>query len=192
MEDLSQIPRFDKLPTGNGAPPESSWVIFEYEALGCLNFLTPGGVVEAARLVQSGKVFRLDAKIGAMKPPLFGRAAMKHEVIPLGPMLHDDIIRFNTQEGSQWDGLAHLGHNRYGAFYNGVTVDEIRNNGNARRGIHHWANRFVGRGVLIDAYGFRKAKGQPVNALEKDAYTVEELKAALDAQGATLKPGTIL
>jgi kynurenine formamidase len=192
MENLNQIPTFDKLPARNGAPPESSWGIFEDEALGCLNFLTPGGVVEAARLVQSGKVFRLDAKIGAMKPPLFGRAAMKHEVIPLGPMLHDDIIRFNTQEGSQWDGLAHLGHHRYGTFYNGVTVDEIRNNGNARLGIHHWADRFVGRGVLIDAYGFRKAKGQPVNALEKDAYTVEELKAALDAQGTTLKPGTIL
>jgi kynurenine formamidase len=192
MANLNQIPTFDKLPARNGAPPESSWGIFEDEALGCLNFLTPGGVVEAARLVQSGKVFRLDAKIGAMKPPLFGRAAMKHEVIPLGPMLHDDIIRFNTQEGSQWDGLAHLGHHRYGAFYNGVTVDEIRNNGNARLGIHHWADRFVGRGVLIDAYGFRKAKGQPVNALEKDAYTVEELKAALDAQGTTLKPGAIL
>jgi kynurenine formamidase len=192
MENLNQIPTFDKLPARNGAPPESSWGIFEDEALGCLNFLTPGGVVEAARLVQSGKVFRLDAKIGAMKPPLFGRAAMKHEVIPLGPMLHDDIIQFNTQEGSQWDGLAHLGHRRYGAFYNGVTVDEIRNNGNARLGIHHWADRFVGRGVLIDAYGFRKAKGQPVTALEKDAYTVEELKAGLDAQGTTLKPGTIL
>jgi kynurenine formamidase len=192
MENLNQIPTFDKLPARNDAPPESSWGIFEDEALGCLNFLTPGGVVEAARLVRSGKVFRLDAKIGTMKPPLFGRAAMRHEVIALGPMLHDDIIRFNTQEGSQWDGLAHLGHNRYGAFYNGVTVDEIRNNGNARLGIHHWANRFVGRGVLIDAYGFRKAKGQPVNALEKDAYTVEELKAALDAQDTTLKPGTIL
>lgn len=192
MKNLNQIPTFDKLPARNGAPPESSWGIFEDEALGCLNFLTPGGVVEAARLVQSGKVFRLDAKLGSMKPPLFGRAVMEHEVIPLGPMLHDDIIRFNTQEGSQWDGLAHLGHRRHGAFYNGVTVDEIRNHGNARLGIHHWADRFVGRGVLIDAYGFRKAKGQPVKALEKDAYTVEELKAALDAQGTTLKPGTIL
>ena len=190
--DLNQIPTFDQLPARPGAPPDSSWGIFEDEALGCLNFLTPGGVVEAARLVQSGKVFRLDAKLGAMQPPLFGRAALEHEVIALGPLLHDDVIRFNTQEGSQWDGLAHLGHPRHGAFYNGVTVDEIRNHGNARLGIHHWADRFVGRGVLIDAYGFRKAKGQPVKAMEKDAYPVEELKATLDAQGTTLKPGTIL
>jgi len=190
--NFSNIPAFDKLPIRPEAPPESSWGVFEDEALGCLNFLTPDGVVEAARLVQSGKVFRLDAKIGSLKPPLFGRAAMKHEVIPLGPMAHDDIVQFNTQEGSQWDGLAHVGHGRHGAFYNGVKVEEIRNQANARLGIHQWADRFVGRGVLIDAYGFRKANGQTVNPLERDAYTLEELQAALRAQGTTLKPGTVL
>ena len=190
--NFSNIPAFDKLPIRPDAPPESSWGVFEDEALGCLNFLTPDGVVEAARLVQSGKVFRLDAKIGSLKPPLFGRAAMKHEVIPLGPMAHDDIVQFNTQEGSQWDGLAHVGHGRHGAFYNGVKVEEIRNQANARLGIHQWADRFVGRGVLIDAYGFRKANGQTVNPLERDAYTLEELQAALRAQGTALKPGTVL
>ncbi len=190
--NFSNIPAFDKLPIRPDAPPESSWGVFEDEALGCLNFLTPDGVVEAARLVQSGKVFRLDAKIGSLKPPLFGRAAMKHEVIPLGPMAHDDIVQFNTQEGSQWDGLAHVGHGRHGAFYSGVKVEEIRNQANARLGIHQWADRFVGRGVLIDAYGFRKANGQTVNPLERDAYTLEELQAALRAQGTTLKPGTVL
>jgi hypothetical protein len=190
--NFSNIPTFDKLPVRQDAPPESSWGVFEDEALGCLNFLTPEGVVDAARLVQSGKVFRLDLKIGSLKPPLFGRAAMKHEVIPLGPMAHDDIVQFNTQESSQWDGLAHVGHGRHGAFYNGVKVEEIRNQANARLGIHHWADRFVGRGVLIDAYAFRKAKGQTVKPLERDAYTLEELKGALQAQGTSLKPGTVL
>jgi len=190
--DFHNIPSFDKLPATKGAPPDSSWGIFEDEALGCLNFLTPAGVVDAAKLVQSGKVFRLDAKIGHVAPPLFGRAGMKHDVIPLGPMAHDDIVQFNTQEGSQWDGLAHVGHNGYGAFYNGVKVEEIRNHGNARLGVHHWANRFVGRGVLIDAYGYRTSKGRAVNPLERDAYTAEELKGALQAQGTTLTPGTIL
>ncbi len=191
--DWKTIPTFDQLPVRKGAPPESSWGVFEDEALGCLNFLTPAGVVEAARLVQSGKVFRLDAKIGFAKPALFGRAKVGHTVVPLGPMAHDDLLNnFNTQEGSQWDGLAHVGHNRHGAFYNGVTVDEIRNAANARLGIHHWAGRFVGRGVLIDAYGFRKAKGRPVNPLQKDRYTLDELKGALEAQGTTLKPGSVL
>jgi kynurenine formamidase len=190
--DLNAIPKFDQLPVRKDAPPESSWGVFEEEALGCLNFLTPAGVVQAARLVQSGKVFRLDAKIGHLTPPLFGRAALKHDLVPLGPMAHDDIVQFNTQEGSQWDGLAHVGHGRHGAFYNGVTVDEIRSNANERLGIHKWAGRFVGRGVLIDAYAYRTSKGRAVNPLQRDAYTLEELKGALQAQGTTLEPGTIL
>lgn len=69
-----------------------------------------------------------------------------------------------------------------------MTVDEIRNRGNARLGIHHWADRLVGRGVLIDAYGFRKAKGQPVKAMEKDAYPVEELEAALATDSPVVEP----
>ena len=191
--DLNNIPSFDELPVQKGAPAESSWGVFgDTDALGCLNFLTPAGVVEAAKLVQTGKVFRLDAKIGFAKPPLFGRASVVHTVSPLGPTANDDSLdHFNTQEGSQWDGLGHVGHFRHERFYNGVKVEETRD-GNATLGIHHWADKFVGRGVLIDAFGFRKKQGRPVNPLAKDVYTLEEIKAVLDSQGTTLKPGTIL
>ncbi len=191
--DLKTIPAFDELPVRKGAPAESAWGVFgEEDALGCLNFLTPAGVVEAAGLVKTGTVFRLDARIGFARPPLFGRSSMTHTVVPLGPTANDDMLdHFNTQEGSQWDGLGHVGHVRHELFYNGVRVDETRD-GNARLGIHHWADQFVGRGVLIDAFGFRKARGVPVNPLSRDTYTLAELKAALDAQGTTLTPGSIL
>jgi len=191
--DLNQIPPFDELPVTKGAPAESSWGVFgDDDALGCLNFLTPAGVVEAARLVQTGKVFRLDAKIGFARPPLFGRSSVIHIVSPLGPTANDDSLdHFNTQEGSQWDGLGHVGHFRHERFYNDVKVEETRN-GNVKLGIHHWADKFVGRGVLIDAFGFRKRQGLAVNPLAKDVYTLEELKGALESQGTTLKPGTIL
>jgi len=191
--DLNSIPSFDELPVRKDAPAESSWGVFgDEDALGCLNFLTPAGVVDAAQLVRSGKVFRLDAKIGFAKPPLFGRAAVVHTVSPLGPTANDDLLdRFNTQEGSQWDGLGHVGHVRLERFYNGVTAEETRA-GNAKLGIHHWADKFVGRGVLIDAFGFRKKQGRAVNALAKDVYSLEELQGAIKAQGTTLNPGTIL
>jgi len=191
--NFDQIPTFDQLPVQEDAPPESSWGVFEEEALGCLNFLTPQGVIDAARLVQSGKVFRLDAKIGFAKPALFGRAKVAHRVVPLGPMAHDDILdNLNTQESTQWDGLAHVGHGRHEAFYNGVRVSEIREGANARLGIHHWSDKFAGRGVLLDAFAYRKAQGRPVNPLQKDAYTVAELEGALKAQGTTLQPGSVL
>lgn len=190
---MRNIPSFDELPIRPDAPAESSWGVFEEEALGCLSFLTPQGVVEAARLVTAGKVFRLDAKIGFARPPLFGRATVSHSVVPLGPTANDDVLdRFNTQEGSQWDGLGHVGHIRYERFYNGVRVDETRDGGNARLGIHHWAARVVGRGVLVDVLRYRQSQGRPFDPLEKGAFTVTELERALEAQRAELRPGTIL
>lgn len=190
---MKQIPKFDELPSNPDAPPESAWGVFGADdGIGCLNFLTPDGVVEAARLVQTGKVFRLDAKLGFATPPLFGRPALAHRVVPLGPVAHDDMLeQFNTQEGSQWDGLGHVGHPRYERFYNGVTAAEIRN-GNQKLGIHRWADRVVGRGVLIDALAFRESQGRFVSPFEKDVYTLEELEGALNAQGVMLKPGSIL
>jgi hypothetical protein len=187
-----KIPTFEELPIREDLPADCSWGVFgDNDALGCLNFLTPQGVVDGAGLVKSGKVFRLDARMGFAKPPLFGRPAPEHTVVALAPMANDDIVHFNTQESSQWDGLGHVGHVRHQRFYGNVTIEEVRG-GNAKLGIHHWANKFVGRGLLIDAFGYRKAKGRPVNALDREVYTLADLKAAIEHQGSPLKPGTIL
>ena len=187
-----KIPTFDELPIRKDLPADCSWGVFgENDPFGCLNFLTPEGVVEAAGLVKTGKVFRLDAPMGFAKPPLFGRAPAEHKVVPLAPMANDDMVHFNTQESSQWDGLGHVGHVRLERFYGDVTIDEVRN-GNAKLGIHHWKDKFVGRGLLIDAFGYRKAAGRPVNPLDRDVYTLADLKAAIEHQGSALKPGTIL
>lgn len=189
---LKKIPTFEELPIRKDLPADCSWGVFgEDDALGCLNFLTPAGIVDAARLVQSGKVFRLDARVGFAKPPLFGRAAAEHRVVDLGPMAHDDFVHLNTQEGSQWDGLGHVGHIRHQRFYSNVTDEEVKN-GNAKIGIHHWNDKFVGRGLMLDAYGYRNAIGRPVNALDRDVYSLDDLKGALKHQGSELKPGTIL
>jgi kynurenine formamidase len=187
-----KIPTFEELPIRKDLPADCSWGVFgDNDALGCLNFLTAEGVVAAAGLVKSGKVFRLDARMGFAKPPLFGRPAPEHTVVPLAPMANDDIVHFNTQESSQWDGLGHVGHVRHERFYGNVTIGEVRG-GNAKLGIHHWANKFVGRGLLIDAFGFRKAKGRAVNPLDRDVYTLQELQAAIEHQGSKLEHGTIL
>jgi kynurenine formamidase len=187
-----KIPTFEELPIRKDLPADCSWGVFgDNDPFGCLNFLTPEGVVEAAGLVKTGKVFRLDARMGFAKPPLFGRAPAEHRVSPLAPMANDDFVHFNTQEGSQWDGLGHVGHVRHERFYSNVTVEEVRG-GNATLGIHHWAGKIVGRGLLIDAFGYRKAKGIAVNPLDREVYSLDELKAAIEHQGSTLKPGTIL
>jgi len=60
-------------------------VFGENEELGCLNFLTPEGLVDAARLVRSGKIFRLDAKIGFAKPSLLAATPWRTEFIRWDP-----------------------------------------------------------------------------------------------------------
>jgi kynurenine formamidase len=103
------------------------------------------------------------------------------------------LITSIHRKEAQWDGLGHVGHFRYERFYNDVKVEEIRGEAeNAKLGIHHWADKFVGRGALIDAFGFRKKQNRAVIPISKDVYTLEELQNALKAQGTKLTPGTIL
>jgi len=191
--EMDALPKFKDLPVKPDAPPESAWGVFgDDDGLGCLNFLTPEGIVAAAKLVRKGKAFRLDAKIGYAKPPLFGRPPFVHEIVNLSATAHDDLLNaYNTQEGSQWDGLAHVGHVGLRKFYNGVTPEEIRAR-TAKLGIHRWADKFVGRGVLIDAVEYRAAQGRPIKPLTRDPITVEDLKGALAAQNVKPEPGFVL
>jgi kynurenine formamidase len=194
---FENIPKFSQLPVKKGAPPESSWGVFgDDDEFGCLNFLTADGIVEAAKLVQKGRVFRLDAPINYAKPPLFNRQPAKHTILSFkqyGLLGHDDSLdSYNTQEGSQWDGLGHVGHIRHQAYYNGVKDSELKDGPNGKLGIHKWNDKFVGRGVLIDACKYRGDQGRPIKPLTDDRYSVGDLQGALKAQGATLKPGSIL
>jgi len=192
--DMDLIPKFDQLPVKEGAPPESNWGVFgDDDQLGCLNFLTEERVVAAARLVRKGKVFRLDTPIGYADPPLFGRRPVQHTIIDWrshGFLAFDDQLdAYNTQEGAQWDGLGHVGHPRYG-FYNGTTPEQVANK--ERLGIHLWANRMVGRGVLIDVFKYRQDQGRPMEPGETVAYSLADLQGALAAQKTQLQPGDIL
>jgi kynurenine formamidase len=195
--DFKKIPRFKKLPVRQDAPAESSWGVFgDGDELGCLNFLTPKGIVMAARLVKKGKVFRLDTPINYAKPPLFNRNPARHTILSFeqyGLLGHDDSIdNYNTQEGSQWDGLGHVGHIRHRAYYNGVTDEQIKDGPDGRLSIHKWANRFVGRGILIDVCKYLTDKKRPIDPLSSAVYSLKDIKAALRAQRTKIEPGSIL
>ena len=140
--DIAKLPKFKDLPVKEGAPADSAWGVFgEGDELGCLNLLTPEGIVEAAGLVKSGKVFRLDAKVGAMRPPMFGRAVLSHRVMRLSTLVHDDLLdSYNTQESSQWDGFAHMAHKVHNKFYGGVSQAEIKSGPEGKLGIHKWVH----------------------------------------------------
>jgi kynurenine formamidase len=193
--DFNKIPKFSQLPVKPGAPPDSNWGVFgDDDEVGCVNFLTEDGIIEAAKLVRKGKVFRLDTPVNYATPPLFNREPVQHtkkSFESLGLLGFDDVLdQYNTQEGSQWDGLGHVGNLKAQAFYNGVTNDQIK--GSNKLGIHNWADRFVGRGVLVDPFRYRAEKGKPLNPLTDERYSLDDLKQALAAQSTELKPGSIL
>ena len=59
--DFDQLPSFAELPIKEGVPPDSAWGVFgDEDELGCVNLLTAEGVINAARLVRKGSIFRLD------------------------------------------------------------------------------------------------------------------------------------
>lgn len=193
--DFKKIPKFSQLPVKPGAPADSNWGVFgDDDEVGTVNFLTADGIVEAAKLVRKGKVFRLDTPINYASPPLFNRDPVSHtkkSFASYGLLGFDDVLdSYNTQEGSQWDGLGHVGNLRAQAFYNGVKEDQITKTD--KLGIHNWADRFVGRGLLIDACAYRNQQGRPLNPLTNDRYSLDDLKGAIAAQKAELRPGTIV
>ena len=57
--DLSKIPKYSQLPIKPGAPAaHSNWGVFgDDDEVGCFNFLTPEGIIEAAKLIRDGKPF---------------------------------------------------------------------------------------------------------------------------------------
>ena len=193
--DFDKLPKFSELPVKSGVPADSNWGVFgDEDELGCVNFLTEPGVVEAARLVKKGKVFRLDMPIGYASTPLFERPKARHTITQFeGALGHDDQLdNYNTQEGTQWDGLGHQGDDDAGTFYNGVKLEEIKSGPGGKLGIQLWANKMVGRGVLVDAFKYRNDQGRPLNPGEPDWYTLDDLQGAVKAQRVQLKPGDML
>lgn len=68
----------------------------------------------------------------------------------------------NTQSGTQWDGFRHIAHMPTQTFYNGTKAKDIEGpeKDPHKCGIHHWAEHgIVGRGILIDYWGYAKEKG---------------------------------
>ncbi|MHB1928300.1 MAG: cyclase family protein [Acidimicrobiales bacterium] len=171
------LPRYEELPVVPGAPARSSWGLWgDGDVFGCLNLLTPERVAEAARLVRRGKVFPLDWKLELPDPPLYDRQRPIHRVLRDGPWQDDELLAWNTQSSTQWDGFRHVRDRQHG-YYAGVP--------NAEHGVHHWARRGIaGRGVLVDL-----AARRDLRMLERDVVTVDELA---DAVAGRVRPGDIL
>jgi kynurenine formamidase len=204
-----ELPSYRQLPVRPGAPPGSSWGLWgDSDELGTLNLLTDSRTLAATSEVQRGVVFGLGLPLEEPGAGNGGRTPPSHHVLRVGyqvngPQARDDpasgfadrddyLDGLWLQGSSQWDGLAHVRHRRYGN-YNGIADDEIHTGPGARLGVDRWAPRgVVGRGVVIDVPGYYASAGRPYRVDGGHVISVDDLRSALAHQRTEVRTGDIL
>lgn len=197
------FPSFDQLPKVEGQPQGCCWGLFDTrnkkDELGTLNLLTPEVVKRAALEIRTGEHVQLDWSLNEnVQYPGFGRKKFEHKLIDGKDKStkhagFDDEVSFNTQSGSQWDGLKHYAHQKSQMYYNGLSHEAALTCDT--NGIHNWCERggIVGRGVLVDWLSwYEKKHGDPPSAASRHEIPVSELEACLQSQATLTRPGDIL
>lgn len=170
---------------------------------GASNLMTPEKVLDSAKWIRDGKVYRI-GRVYEAGIPTFGARVFALR-IPGGPtggpfgenklVYNDDFVATEIgQVGTQFDGLGHIGlqlgkdgDKNDMRFYNGFTSQEINQaNGLAKLGAEK-VKPFFTRAHLVDVMGLRGAMwdaGQEVK--------LADVRAALEKQKlkeADIKPG---
>lgn len=102
---------FEALPLDKNGPRGNAWGLFgKDDALGMLNHLTPEKTIAATQEVEHGVRVSTDWSLAGRGRPFFGRQGLTRRVHQLGgKCINDDVLTFNTQASSQWDGFRHFG-----------------------------------------------------------------------------------
>ena len=192
----TKLPRYSELPVRAGAPKGAAWGVFgDDDEVGTINLMTPERVVDAASLIQSGKVFALNLPINIPDPPLFTRGRHTHTVkkFPNTEFVLDDYLdNFYPQASSQWDALAHVKHPLLGA-YNGIPENQITGRGGMRLGIDNLARRGIaGRGVLADVARYYDRVGKNIDFTKAESIPLADVQATLKESGVALRAGDVL
>jgi kynurenine formamidase len=159
------------------------------DEVGASHRITPAKVLEAAKLIKTGKIYRLGMNI---EPgiPLFGQRHLSL-TIPGGPtggpfgdhklMYNDEMFSGEIgQVGSQFDGLGHIAAyvGNEIRYYNGFTQEQVGGAyGLKKLGIHH-VKPFFTRGMLLDILSLKGGERLPIGYV----ITVDDIKQALSKQ----------
>ena len=165
------------------------------DQVGAANRITEMSVLEAAKLVKTGKTYSLGLTIDA-NTPAFPHRGLSLTVVqpnqqegarPFSNMTYnDDIFNGWLGIGSQIDGLGHLGEN--GVYYNcNQAKDFSAISGLTKLGIEN-VPPIVTRGIVLDIaahYGVDHLKaGQH--------FSVEDVKAVEKSQGTPIREGDVV
>jgi kynurenine formamidase len=186
-------PRWQQLPIIEKTGEHHAWGAFgEGDQLGTINLLTPGRVLEAARLVRKGKVINLSLTLDTPTTLYHGetRSGYKHRMTTNRGGRDDLLDNFAMQGSSQWDGLRHVRYREFG-YWGGLQDEDV--DGQGKLGIEHWAQHgIVGRGVLIDAVRHFERQNKSLEPTAKTSITGPELGAIAAEQDVEVREGDIL
>lgn len=166
------------------------------DEIGAANYITAESVLQASRLVRTGKTYALamttSAGVPAVEPRAFSMTIVQPGQVAgttIGPnklSYNDDILNTWVAIGSQIDGLGHVGIDN--VYYNGLQAkDFVGSSGLSKLGTEKLPP-IVTRGVLLDmaAYvGVDMVK-------EGTAFNRAELLGAAKRQGVELRKGDVL
>jgi kynurenine formamidase len=173
------------------------------DEIGTLNYITPGAIAGACRLVTSGKVFALGIPLQRHGP----QSGTRQRFNPIHTMFRDggdqprdasEVVEMQGYGGSddwivmplqcvtQWDSLAHVFDE--GKMYNGREATLVTSSGAARNSIDKTKDKIVGRGVLLDVPRYKGLRALAPGY----AITVDDLEATAVAQKVQVERGDIL
>ena len=165
------------------------------DEVGNANLITAESVLEAARLIRTGKVYSLGITIGP-DTPAFPPRGLSITVVqpnqqdgnrPFGSMTYnDDIFTGWLGIGPQLDGLGHLGVD--GEYYNCNRARDFSGiTGLTKLGIEK-VPPIVARGIVLDMAGHFGA-----NFLEAGRhFSVEDVAAVAERQGTPIREGDVV
>lgn len=166
------------------------------DEIGAANHLSPAKVLEAMRLVTTGKTYALGIPVDRGTPAFPPRSIAVTVMAPNQPegvtfgsnkmSYLDDMVTGWLGVGTQIDGLAHLGTDS--TFYNRNRMKDIFDTTGVKKLGVHKIPPIVTRGVLLDV---AKAKGKE-RLVEGDLVTVDDIKAAETAAGVSPGKGDVV
>lgn len=175
------------------------WVPSKYgpsDEIGAANLITPQVVLDAARLIRSGKTYPLAVEVNKDLPAFRHRSFKLYNTQPgqqggltSGPnkfTFNDELVVAWTGVGTQLNGIGHIGIDN--TYYNGnKAADFVTTEGVKKLGIEK-VPPIVTRGVLLDMTAHFGVSIVP----EGTEFTVADIEAVLKKQGVTLRKGDVV
>ena len=165
------------------------------DQVGAANRITEMSVLEAAKLIKTGKIYSLGLTIDATTPAFSPRSLsltvvqpnQQESARPLSRITYnDDIFIGWLGIGSQIDGLGHLGED--GEYYNCNQAEDFSSIGGLTKlGIEN-VPPIVTRGIILDMaahYGVSHLKGGQY-------FSVKDVKAVEKSQGTPIQEGDVV